>query len=79
MPEVDEHKAGHKFPFLVNEIFSLDNNKINEKFFSEEIIEEPDHSTNKHEGEDNSEDGTRSNEDDYKAKNKSSDEENEGE
>jgi hypothetical protein len=40
MPTEDEHNRGHKFPFLVNEIFSLDNSKINEKFFSVEE-EEP--------------------------------------
>lgn len=25
MPEEDDHKKGHKFPFVVNELFSLDN------------------------------------------------------
>jgi len=40
MPESDDHKKGHKFPFIVNELFSLDNSKINEKFFNDEIIED---------------------------------------
>jgi len=40
MPESDDHKKGHKFPFIVNELFSLDNGKINEKFFNDEIIED---------------------------------------
>ncbi len=40
MPDEDDQKRGHKFPFLVNEIFSLDNQKLNEKFFNIEVIEE---------------------------------------
>lgn len=36
MPEEDDHRKGHKFPFLVNEIFSLDS-KLNEKFFEIEV------------------------------------------
>jgi len=40
MPEEDDQKKGHKFPFVVNELFSLDNHKINDKFFNEEIFEE---------------------------------------
>lgn len=63
-PEEDDQKKGHKFPFLVNEIFSLDNGKLNEKFFSEEIIEDIDHSANKQDGDDDSEDNGRSHEDD---------------
>lgn len=37
MPESDDHKKGHKFPFVVNELFSLDNQKLNDKFFNDEI------------------------------------------
>lgn len=36
MPEEDDQRKGHKFPFLVNEIFSLDS-KLNEKFFEIEV------------------------------------------
>jgi hypothetical protein len=54
VPAEDDHTKGHKYPFLVNELFALDNSKINEKFFSEEIYEEPSKK------EDDSEDETKS-------------------
>lgn len=52
MPEEDDHKKGHKFPFVVNELFSLDNSKLNDKFFNEEEIVEEDLTDKKEESED---------------------------
>ncbi len=36
VPEEDEHKRGHKFPFVASELFALENPQINDKFFNEE-------------------------------------------
>ena len=36
VPEEDTHDRGHKFPFVVGELFALDLTKINDKFFNEE-------------------------------------------
>jgi hypothetical protein len=52
MPEEDDHKKGHKFPFIVNELFSLDNGKINEKFFNDEIPDDESTEDKKYESED---------------------------
>jgi len=52
MPEEDDQKTGHKFPFVVNELFSLDNSKINDKFFNEEIFEEESTEEKKEDSED---------------------------
>jgi hypothetical protein len=44
MPEEDEHKRGHKYPFLANEVFSCDMTEVLEKFFlppSEDAQDEP--------------------------------------
>lgn len=76
MPTEDEHKRGHKFPFLVNEIFSLDNQKINDKFFNieeEEPEEKPSKTEKDHDGDSSSDEGSKKDE----AQTKSSDEEDE--
>lgn len=80
MPTEDEHKRGHKFPFLVNEIFSLDNQKINDKFFNIEE-EEPEEKPSKVEKEDDEDSSSESDEGLKKdeAQTKSSDEEDEHE
>ena len=33
MPEVDEHKRGHKYPFLAAEVFNCGINQVLDKFF----------------------------------------------
>ena len=42
MPESEEDttfEQGHKFPFVVNELFSTENQALIEKFFEEEVSE----------------------------------------
>lgn len=44
MPEEDEHKRGHKYPFIANEVFSCDMTEVLEKFFvppSDDVQSEP--------------------------------------
>lgn len=46
MPEKDEHKRGHKFPFIANEVFNCDIQEVIEKFFippCEDAPEEEEH------------------------------------
>ena len=42
VPAVDEHELAHKFPFVANELLTLDIEKLNSKFFNVEVIEEED-------------------------------------
>lgn len=41
MPKSDVIKEGHKFPFNASELLISDNNIIAERFFEENIVEEP--------------------------------------
>ena len=76
MPESEEDttfEQGHKFPFVVNELFSTENQALIEKFFEEEVSEgsEP--------AEPDAEDGEVRVDSDDEVKNESEGEDNEGE
>jgi len=48
MPDEDEHKRGHKYPFMANEVFNCDIQEVIEKFFMapcDDIVEEPEEDT----------------------------------
>jgi len=45
MPEIDEHKRGHKYPFVANEVFNCDIQEVIDKFFiapCDDVVPEPD-------------------------------------